>query len=235
MVADPAVATPEGEVVREVLRGGPTALAEVFLIAQPEVVLTRRPLMTPLCVPSPHLGITSGTQTSTAGIFCRDGDGEFGVTGCFHGTGPVGTKVTVELRQSQVKRASEVQDIVFIPLGDGYNVPQLAGVAGVLEDREPARSDQVRFAGVTNPNGQTRIASTDAGLLRARPTMQLKLQTGPHTDRGDSGCALVDVANRVIGFAFERTAHNDFPEFTDWIWAANALRALKLVPHKAGG
>jgi hypothetical protein len=62
----------------------------------------------------------------------------------------------------------------------------------------------------------------------------LKLQTDADTDQGDSGCALRDENDRVLGFAFERTAYDDYPQFTDWIWAANALRALNLRTYQGG-
>jgi hypothetical protein len=223
---------PEAKAFRELRRADPRSLAQLFFIAQPEVVLTRRPRMMPLCVPSAHMRIELGEEISTAGVFCRDLDGDFGVTGCFHGTGPVGTEVTVGLRKSQVKHASGVQDLVFIPLGNGFNIPAMAGLGGVLEDREPAKSAWAHFDGATNQNCRTRVISTDAGMLRARPTIMLKLQTDPDTDQGDRGSALLDEHDNVLGFAFERTAPHDHPQFTDWIWAANALRALGLTPHK---
>jgi hypothetical protein len=106
------------------------------------------------------------------------------------------------------------------------------GLGGVREDREPAKADHVRFDGVINQNRTTRIFGSDNGLLRARPTVQLKVQTDPDTDQGDSGSALLDEHDSVLGFAFERTDYDDYPQFTDWIWAANALRALQLVPYK---
>ena len=232
--ADPNEATPEGVALRQVLSGGPSALAEVFLIAQPEIVLTRRPRMIPLCVPVPHMRVECGGKVSTAGIFCHDTDGDLGVTACYHGTGPVGTDVTVDQHKSEVKHASQVQDIVFIPLDGAFTSRQMAGLGGVLEGREPAKADHVRFDGVVNQNRTTRIFGTDNGLLRARPSVQLKLQTDPDTDQGDSGSALVNEHSMVLGFAFERTDYNDYPQFTDWIWAANALRALQLTPYKVG-
>jgi hypothetical protein len=233
-LADPGATTPEEAALLQVLSGGPATVAEVFLIAQPEIVLTRLPEMIRLCVASPHLKIKSEGKVSTAGVLCRDKDGDFGVTGCYHGTGPVGTEVTVDLQKKRVKRASEVQDIVFIPLGRGFEVRQMVGLSGALEDREPAKADHVRFDGAINQNRQTRIFSTDHGLLRARPTVQLRLQTDPDTDQGDSGSALLDQNDCVLGFAFERTAYTDYPQFTDWIWAANALRALELKLYRAG-
>jgi len=121
-------------------------------------------------------------------MLCRDANQDLGVTACYHGTGPAGTQVIVGQQTCRVKSDNQVQDIVFIPLGDNFNIPSLVGLAGVLEDREPAKSDNVHFDGATNQNRRTRIFSTDAGLLRARPTVMLKLQTDPDTDQGDSGC-----------------------------------------------
>jgi hypothetical protein len=230
-VADPGEDTPESVTLRQVLRGGPMALIEVFAIAQPEIVLTRRPRMIPLCAPSPHIPVKSGEKVSTAGILCRDADGDLGVTACYHGTGPVGTEVAVGLRKCRVKRADVVQDIVFIALGQGFNVPQIAGLNGVRADREPARSDRARFDGVSNQNTNTRIFGADAGLLRSRPTIMLKVQTDPDTDQGDSGSALLDENDKVLGFAFERTAYDDYPQFTDWIAERTLRRGRPLQPH----
>jgi len=212
--------------------GKPAALARLFFSVRPEIILTRRPRMIPLCTPAPHISLKSDGKISTAGLLCRDADGALGVTACYHGTGPVGTHVMVDLRECEVTRADKVQDIVFIPLGEGFNIPDLVGLRGVESNSEPSRSARVRFDGATNQNKATRILSTDFGLLRARPTVQLKVQTDPDTDQGDSGSALLDDNDRVLGFAFERTAYDDYPQFTDWIWAANALRALQLTPIK---
>jgi len=234
-MVDEAVPSPEAAALRSIQSAGPEALAQLFLVAQPEIVLTRRPRMIPLCVPSPHMEVKAGGQLSTAGVLCVDASGELGVTACYHGTGPVGTPVTVGGESSQVKLANPVQDTVFIPLRDRSLVKAMIGAAGVRQEREPARADPARFDGAVNHDQRTRIFSTDTGLLRARPTIMLKLQTDADTDQGDSGCALLDEDDRVLGFAFERTAYDDYPQFTDWIWAANALRALNLTPYRKGG
>lgn len=210
----------------------PTEAANLVWEIKPEVLVTHLPKMVPLCAPRPHISLQSGGQVSTAGIFCRDADGELGITGCYHGTGAVGTDVTVGLRSFKVKHADAVQDIVFIPLGKDYNVPDLVGIKGPVANRAPGQGDNVRFEGSTSGDVSTRIASYDAGLLRRRATVQLKLQTRPDANAGDSGAALIDDDDHVLAFAFERTDYGDFPEFTDWIWADNALAALGLTPVK---
>jgi hypothetical protein len=210
---------------------GMEGIAELLWVSQPEVVLSRRPKMVPLSAPSPHLAILSGTKVSTAGIVCFDGDGVFGVTACFHGTGFAGTLVTVAGVPGVVKLADQVQDIVFIPMPHGWVKPPLYGLRGVRSTRAPSEAEPVSFEGAgSGSRVSTRVKSHDAGILRKRRTVQLKVQTPADTNTGDSGCALIDHDDCVVGFGFERTAPGDFPELTDWIWAANALDSLGLKP-----
>jgi len=210
---------------------GMEGIAELLWVVQPEVVLSRRPKMVLLSAPSPHLAISSGGKVSTAGIVCFDDAGDLGVTACFHGTGPVGTPVTVAGVAGVVKHADPVQDIVFIPMPHGWVKPPLYGLGGGRSTRAPSEAEPVSFEGAgSGARVSTRVKSHDAGILRKRHTMQLKVQTPADTNTGDSGSALVDDNDHVIGFGFERTAPGDFPELTDWIWAANALDALGLKP-----
>jgi hypothetical protein len=210
---------------------GMEALAELLWVSQPEVILSRRPKMVPLSAPTPHLAIRSGGRVSTAGIVCKDDVGDLGVTACFHGTGPVGTPVIVAGLAGMVKHADPVQDIVFIPMPSGWAKPSVYGLAGVRSTRAPSEAEPVVFEGAgSGAKVSTRVKSHDAGILRMRRTVQLKVQTPADTNTGDSGSALVDGDDHIIGFGFERTAPGDFPELTDWIWAANALDSLGLTP-----
>ncbi len=210
---------------------GAKGAVDLLWISQPEIVLTRRPRMVPLSAPVPHIPTMRGIELSTAGVFCRDAGGALGITACFHGTGPIGTQVTVGGIAAQVKLADPVQDIVFIELPPSYTFPALWGQGGVRGKQAPSEAEPVAFEGAgTLARVDTRVKSHDAGILRQRPTLQLKVQTPADTNRGDSGSALIDASDRVLGFAFERTGIGEFPELTDWIWADNALRALGLTP-----
>ena len=190
--------------------------------------------MIPLCVPDPHLRVETATPVSTVGVLCRDLEGVLGATASFHGTGPVGTGVSVNTYKTTVKAADPIQDIVFLPLGEGFPLPRLMGSSGIRGERSPAQADKVIFEGATSGRVTTRIMSHDAGLLRRRKTVQLKVQTPPDTNVGDSGCALVDDTGKVLAFAFERSAYGEYPELTDWIWADNAMASLGLHPIGSG-
>lgn len=209
----------------------PESVLELLWISRPEVVLSRRPRMVPLCAPSPYLAVQCGAQVSTVGIFCHDDNGDLGVSACFHGTGPVNTAVTVNGIQFTVKLANVIQDLVFIPVGNDYKVPPLCGRGGVRSHRAPSQAEPVVFDGAgSQKNVPTRVQSHDSALLRRRPAVQLRVQTPADTNFGDSGAALIDEDDRVVAFAFERSGVGEFPEYTEWIWADNALSALGLKP-----
>jgi len=228
----PVIHEVAGERVAGAFSGiGPEAAIQLMWISQPEVVVTRLPKMVPLCAPSPHLAVRCATEVSSVGIFCKDSEGELGVSACYHGTGPVGTPVTVGAVASAVKHTDSVQDIVFIPLPVGNPSPRVYARKGVRGRPAPSEAEPVTFDGAgTKRKVTTYIKSHDAGILRNRRTLQLKVQTPADTNSGDSGSALVDQDDRVVAFGFERTGLGEFPELTDWIWAANALSALGLTP-----
>lgn len=132
---------------------------ELVATVRPEIILTSLPKMERLCVPTPFLSVECNGESSTAGLFCRDAEGTLGVTACYHGTGPVGTKVQVGLRETIVKHASEVQDIVFLPLPEDYNLPEFCAKTGVLADETPPHESQVHFEGAKSGAVATRVSS----------------------------------------------------------------------------
>ncbi|QJR12108.1 hypothetical protein DSM104443_03192 [Usitatibacter rugosus] len=207
------------------------AVIELFAIVQPEVVITRNPRMDRICAPSPFVDVRRADSLSSLGIYCKDQQGTLGGTACYHGTGPRGTSVKVGGVPRVVGADDVVQDIVFIPLEGRIAPSTRLGKGGIRSGRAPSEAEPVRFDGAGSGGLiKTRVRSHDAGLLRRRTSVQLKVQTPADTNFGDSGAALVDSDDRVVAFGFERTGLGEFPEFTDWIWADNALAALDLTP-----
>lgn len=224
------------EVARALLEGGPPALGEVLWIVRPEGIVARHPEMELVGCPSPALevGCTAPgkpVESSSVGLFCRDADGVVGITACHHGTGPAGTPVTVGGLPSVVTLADAIQDIVFVPLPHGYAMPNSArGLNGPRSDRPPYQGEQVHFDGRTTGHKTTVVNSHSPGLLWIDALSQNKVQTPAAVNKGDSGSALVDDDDHVLGFAFRRTRTGQPLEFAEWIWAANALAALGLAP-----
>ena len=73
--------------------------------------------------------------------------------------------------------------------------------------------------------------AVDFGVPFPMPGRQLCVQTKAVTNYGDSGSALLNDDDRLVGFAFQRTAYGGRAtvEFSDWIWAASVLNELGLT------
>ncbi len=204
---------------------------ELLWITRPEIIRARLPRMVPISSPIPHVSVQCQNRFSSVGVFCRDPSGTLGVSACYHGTGDVGTPVLVDGVARIVALADRVQDIVFIPLDPTTHMPPLHGVMGPRSNRAPSQAEPVRFDGHGSGTLRlTNVQSHDSGILRRRATVQLKVQTPATTNAGDSGCALIDSDDHVLGFGFEQSAFGESPQLTDWIWADNALASLGLTP-----
>jgi hypothetical protein len=154
-----------------------------------------------------------------------------GFTACHHATGPVGTAITLAGLPTHVTAADQVQDLVFAPLPEGYVVPHYArGNAGFRNHPPPYQTEPGLFEGTTSGQRATVIQGHSLGILWRNPLSQEKVITGPEPNAGDSGSALIDNDDRVIGFAFQRTAYGSPIPYAEWIWADNAIAALGLQP-----
>lgn len=200
--------------------GDEESLFLALSMVRPVVIDARAPEMVPLALP-----VTSQHgRRSTAGIPCHDAAGRVGLTACFHGTGAVGTSVEIMGQRTQVAAAHEVQDLVFIPVSD---VPS---PANAIRRIAPGPGLPVAFDGCVSGPSTTHVIASSFGLTGGWPAKQLSVQTLLTASPGDSGCALRDDEGKVMGFAFAQTKPGQPLQFTDWIWADNALDSLSLVP-----
>jgi hypothetical protein len=213
----------------------PEFTAELLAIARPRVVYAPAPPMEFVCVPQPSWRADCGLETSTVGALVRDAAGQRGVTVCYHGSGPVGTGVKLSEGASQidgqVAQASPVMDTCFVPISDNWRPAGLAARLGVLDRRAPGASELHRFEGASSGLKATRIVGADMGVPTPTPGRQLCVHTTPDLSYGDSGAALINQDERLVGFAFQRTPYGSPSpmSFASWIWAASALDDLSLT------
>jgi hypothetical protein len=209
-------------------------ILSLLWLTQPAVIHARKPEMIRLASPSPSIavfGFPPGGQQSSVGIFCRDSDGVPGVTACHHATGPVGTPIMIGGCATHIAMADQVQDIVFAPLPDGYVIPSLVrGAGGFRNHPPPYQTEPAQFDGQTSGPKATVVQAHSPGILWRNPLSQEKVYTTPDVSLGDSGSALIDNNNQVLGFAFQRTQFGAPIQFAEWIWADNAIATLGLQP-----
>jgi hypothetical protein len=102
------------------------------------------------------------------------------------------------------------------------------GAAGPLR-RPPVLWMPAGFAGAASGQKQTRIISFDMSVVSPTPYSGGRVYTDPDTIPGDSGAALIDSDDHIVGFAVGRTAFGAPVEFSTWSWAEEVLSAHELA------
>jgi hypothetical protein len=103
-----------------------------------------------------------------------------------------------------------------------------AGRAGLLQ-YAPAEHRPASFDGAGSGPRQTKIRGYDLSVLDTSPYLSSKVYTDPDTVPRDSGAALIDSDDHVVGFAVSRTALGAPLEFSTWSWAGQVLAAHGLA------
>ena len=204
-------------------------------ITQPQIIVAPSPPMINTSAPRPPWKVDI-PSSSTVGVIARDPQGRRGTTVCYHGTGEVGAAVRLNdgtrTLDTTVALASPALDIGFVAIPDAWNPATKVGLAGPLKGRAPGRAEHHTFQGYQQSAPiKTVVVGTDMGVPDSPKGRQLCVQTTADTNRGDSGAALVNQDDNVVGFAFQRTPFGaDVPmEFADWVWALSALGELGLT------
>lgn len=207
---------------------------EALWVARPDVVISPQPQMISTTVRRPAGTVTCNGKPSAVGAYARDSAGHPGVTVCYHGTGDVGTGLSIDGVPRKVSIASEALDTCFVPIGESelpQPPPPLLASKGLLTKRAPGAQEHHTFwSGAENQIMEARIMANDFGLPQPTRQRQLCIYTDAVTNYGDSGGALLNDDDQLVGFAFQRTPFNRQLQFSTWIWAYSAFDELHLRP-----
>lgn len=192
------------------------------------------------CIPAMAVAPSpSHSPSSTAGVWARNAKGKTGVTICHHTFkglpfGPVEgqTQVLIGEKQGIISSVDIISDSCFVETDWLPDDIMTIGLKGPLEGVSPRQNEKVKFCGnKSGPNPkETQVKGWSPDLLMGVPESQVKLFTDAVTNPGDSGAALVDFNDNVLGFAFYRTKLGENPSFTYWIWADSVFDFHGLSP-----
>ncbi|HET7486938.1 MAG TPA: hypothetical protein VFJ85_03355 [Acidimicrobiales bacterium] len=100
----------------------------------------------------------------------------------------------------------------------------------------PRLEETVRFFGAASGAATTYVTGWDPDILTIQQIVASKVYTPPDTAPGDSGAALLDSENHVLGFAAYITGIGARTRFSVWVWADQVFRALHIAgPADEGG
>jgi hypothetical protein len=207
---------------------------DAIWVARPRVIVAPEPKLEFTCVCRPAPRVECDGHVSTAGACVVDKSGSTGLTVCYHGTGPAKTSIKLDGVAYTVTTDSEVLDTCFVAVPKQQLPPStsFSGKGGVLVKRAPGAQERHTFwAGTTGGVKGARIVGVDYGVPVLTPGRQLCVYTDAVTNYGDSGGALVNDNDQLVGFSFQRTPFGSEPEFATWVWAAAAFNELTLKPY----
>jgi hypothetical protein len=166
-------------------------------------------------VPSPYVPVQCVPHDSTAGAYVQDGMHRVGVTAAEHAV-PVGSAVTVDGLRGIVLCRDVLTDSCFI------HVPMLVTRCKTSHGPlrlAPRQHEPVTFEGAATPAGVTNIVAWNYELPYLDPNLQQTVRTDLVTSQRDSGAALMDRSDYIVGFAHSRSAANAVAAYSSWIWA----------------
>lgn len=181
------------------------------------------------------VGVSAGSGSASIGVYGTSGGVDVATTAahCLSGA----TTVTLGGSLYPVHHVDHVQDTALI---DVSGIPQPLGLTSVspLMGLSPLGGATHRFEGISTPGGKDVVCGWDACVpyLPSGFPIQAHVYTGACTLPGDSGAALVDSHNRVVGFAqftipaapvaFRHTS--TFPGLSGWVWAESVFTSLAI-------
>ena len=213
--------------VNELARNGDFSLV---LAPRPEETptaggLSARVAAPSFMAPSPALEVTIDGElrpVASAGVVGRHADGRMLVTTAWHVVSEALAR-SLKLRVGgQPAEALTPSDVLTDSCVLAVACPTMPGMgsSGVLH-RPPMLYRPAVFAGAASGSKpkRTRITSFDLSMVSPTPHSGSRVYTDPDTIPGDSGAALIDEDDHIVGFAVGRTAFGAPVEFSTWSWA----------------
>lgn len=178
-------------------------------------------------IPTPGREVQAGTTSSTAGACAQDSMQRKGVTAAYHAVDPR-NPITVDGLSAIFVNGDSVTDSCFLEITDPDIVTR--STHGPLK-LAPRAHEAATFEGFVNKSGTARVLAWSYELPYIDPNLQPTVRTDQVTSQGDSGCALIDTAGYIIGFAHSRSGHGSPVTYSSWIWADAVFRSLGLTTY----
>lgn len=193
-------------------------------------------IYTCLCPTEPHKVVIKEGELfkSLAGVYTTNNKNEFGATVCLHSfpnsyVELEKTRATVHGISGTVISSDNISDSCFVRLDESPDkVTGIRVAKGPLLGVTPREFEKCSFVNRDGQHTDTNITGWSPDIMYYNPYNQVKVLTNPITNPGDSGSALTDTADNVLGFSFYRTEINAVKEFSAWIWAASVFKAHNL-------
>lgn len=233
--ADVAIQTtpPDSQMIRRVLRrtGSSTNLEpaeisgsidEVARSREFGIAIARAPAEISTFSVSPALAIKDARQesVSTIGVIAKRDSGIVVATTANHAVSESSQRLTINRSSFGIIGRHPASDscLLAVPddIADGL---RQYGAAGPLRGVPPTPYSLAQYDGATTGSNSPTVMAFDLSVIDPQMDELSKIYTSPDTAPGDSGAALVDSDDRIIGFAYRRSRFDAQMQFSAWVWA----------------
>jgi hypothetical protein len=201
------------------------------------VAIVTEPRELETCSFSPGVAIKGPQQkaVATVGVLLPTPGGDHVATTANHAVPDGAAELKLQGRDLKVmQRHSESDSCLLQVKGSlGLGRKQL-GLRGPLRGFPPTAPARATFHGASSEKIQgTKVTAFELSIVDPQLDEMSRIYTDPDTAPGDSGAALIDHEDRIIGFAHRRSRYDAVPQFSAWIWAELVYMAHDLFPYES--
>jgi hypothetical protein len=210
------------------------AVEEVAQTGRFGLVVMPAPREIPTCAPSPALPVrvAEGNRedpVASVGVVLLAPNNVVYATTALHALNGDTEVVSVGQASGRVIRRNSVTDSCVIQLSN-HSVPrpETVGHINMFRAAMPPLYRSAEFTGVSSGHKVTQITAVDLSVMDPQHYLGSKVYTSPDTIPGDSGAALLDENEWLLGFAATRSSFDASVGFSTWTWAEQVLSVHEL-------
>jgi hypothetical protein len=193
------------------------------------VAIAKAPEQIPTFAVSPAIAVKNDRRESVAtiGVIIPRSSGRMVATTADHAVEDMAQYLTVGGLRLVVLGRHPASDSCLLALPESISIDNLKqfGKAGPLRGIPPTTYTIAKFDGAASGPTSSVITAFDPSIIDPQPGEMSKVYTGPDTAPGDSGAALIDLNDHIIGFAYRRSRYDAQLQFSVWVSAEQVCMA----------
>jgi len=205
--------------------------AELAAAREFGIAVARAPEQAETCSLSPAVALIDDDNEvlATLGTILRTGKLGWIATTADHAVPPKATSVKVGNSSFRVVRRHRESDSCLLKVTPALlEKHEQKGLAGPLRGLPPTQYAPVTFFGGSSIYVLTHIHGYDPSVIDPQADEMSKIYTEADTAPGDSGAALIDDRDRILGFSLRRSRYDMTTRFSVWVWAEQVYMAHDL-------
>jgi hypothetical protein len=208
--------------------------AELAAFREFGIAVARAPEQMETCSLSPAVAVIDDDNEVLATLGTVLHTRKFGwiATTADHAVPQNATSVKVGNSSLRVMRRHKESDSCLLEIAPAlFKEHEQKGLGGPLRGLPPMQYAPVTFFGGSSMHALTRIHGYDTSIIDPQADEMSKIYTDADTAPGDSGAALIDSQDKILGFSLRRSRYDAPIRFSVWVWAEQVYMAHSLFPY----